>query len=196
MAAARLHVNAGTDEFGGDHDLFEIIKERSYRKGRFILSSGAESDHYFDLKPTMMDPHGNTLAAEAFLRRTTPEGVDYVGGLEMGAVPIVGAVSVLAYLRNIPLRTYFVRKAAKGHGTQKTIEGLTENESLVGRRVWVVDDVATKGNSIMQAVRAVRDQGADVDTALVLLDREEGAEELLKAGGVRLLSVFQWRQFI
>jgi len=195
MAVARLQPATSTDDTGGDEDLFAVIKARSFRKGHHILSSGDVSDHYFDLKTTMMSPRGATLWAEAFLRRVEP-AVDYIGGLEMGAVPIVGSIAVLADLRRLPLRTFFVRKKAKGHGTEKLIEGLTTDETLQGKRVWVVDDVATKGASLMQAVDAVRGEGAAVDTALVLLDREEGAEELLRQNGVRLVSIFRGREFL
>jgi orotate phosphoribosyltransferase len=196
MALAQRQPAAATSELGEDGELFEFIRLRSFRTGDFTLSSGVKSDHYFDLKPTMMSSHGNTLAAEAFLRHIAGTGVDYVGGLEMGAVPIVGGLAVLAHLRGVPISTFFVRKAPKGHGTKKLIEGLTDEETLGGKRVLVVDDVATKGHSLMQAVSAVREQGAVVDTALVLLDREEGAEALLRGHGVRLVSVFRGHQFL
>ncbi len=196
MALAQLQPMSQLDDSGEDQELFEIIKERSFRRGTFKLFSGAISDHYFDMKPTMMSPRGNTLAAEAFLRRVKGSGVDYIGGLEMGAVPIIGGAAVLANLNGHPIGTFFVRKEAKGHGTKKLVEGLTENETLRGKRVCVVDDVATTGISLMKAVKAARDEGAHVETALVLVDREEGGEALLRENGVTLESVFRWRDFM
>ena len=192
MSAVRpLDSTTDSDGLGVDDELFEIIKARSFRRGRFILSSGAESDHYFDLKPTMMSPRGAAVAAEAFLNRIEAAEVEFVGGLEMGAVPIIGAAAAMSCLQGRPIQTFFVRKKLKEHGTQKLIEGLTLEESLAGKRVLVVDDVATKGGAIMQAVEAVRAEGGIVDTALVLLDREEGAEAFLKEQGIRLTSVLR-----
>ncbi len=196
MTVARLQPAATLGDAQGDDALFELIKARSFRRGHFVLSSGLTSDHYFDLKPTMMSPTGAALSAKAFLDRALAGGAEYIGGLEMGAVPIIGAVAALSAVGNRPLQTFFVRKAPKGHGTQKLIEGLTDEESLAGKRVWVVDDVATKGGSLMQAIEAARDQGGVVDSALVLLDREQGAEALLKDHGVRLMSVFRAGRFL
>lgn len=186
--------DSGTSDV--DLQLLDIVKERSFRKGSYKLSSGAVSDHYFDLKATMMSPRGARLAAEAFLNRVRAAGVDLFGGLEMGAVPILGAAAAVADLQQMKIQTFFVRKAAKGHGTQKTIEGLSDEETLNNKRVWVVDDVATKGGSLMQAVQAVRRAGAEVDTALVLLDREEGAEAYLNERGIRLVAVLRASQFV
>lgn len=196
MAVARLQTAAATHESPGDDALFELIKERSFRRGHFVLSSGLTSDHYFDLKPTMMSPKGAELSAKAFLDRALASGAEYIGGLEMGAVPIIGAVAALSSVENRPLQTFFVRKAPKGHGTKKLIEGLTDEETLAGKRVLVVDDVATKGGSLMQAIEAVREQGGLVDSALVLLDREEGAEAFLRGHGVGLISIFRASRFL
>jgi orotate phosphoribosyltransferase len=195
MAAARLQ-RAATDDSGWQTSLFEIIKERSFRQGRFTLASGAESDLYFNLKPTMMDPLGAYLAAKAFSEIIHAERVDYVGGLEMGAVPIIGALAAISATEGRPIRTFFVRKAPKEHGTKEKVEGLAPSESLQGKRVLVLDDVATSGGSIMKAIDAARSAGATVDVALVLVDRDEGAKKRLADQGIRLLSVFQAQQFL
>jgi len=176
-------------------ELLALIRERSYRRGKFKLASGAESDRYFNLKPTMMDPKGAYLAARTFIDRILPENVDYVGGLEMGAVPVIGALAAVSQSEGRPIRTFFVRKAAKDHGTQQVLEGMGPGESLAGRRVMALDDVATSGGSILKAVEAARAAGAVVDVALVLLDREEGATENLAREGIRLLSVLKASQF-
>ena len=123
-------------------------------------------------------------------------GAEYLGGLALGAVPLIGGVAVLGHLEKRPVKTLFVRKAAKEHGTKEQVEGLAPDDSLAGKRVLVVDDVATKGGSIMQAVGAVRQAGAVVDTALVLVDREEGASQLLQQNGVRLTSVLRASDFL
>jgi len=181
---------------GGDEaELLEIIKRRSFRRGSFTLSSGRESSLYFNLKPTMMHPRGAYLCALAFLKRIRAENVGYVGGLEMGAVPVIGSLAALSEAEGRPVHTFFVRKAAKAHGTREVIEGLGPEESLAGKRVLILDDVATTGNAILQAVAAARSAQALVDLALVLIDREEGAAEALKREGIRLLSVFAARDF-
>lgn len=174
---------------GGEGELLELIRQRSMRRGRFTLASGRESDLYLNLKPTMMDPRGARLAAEALLERV-PAGVDYVGGLEMGAVPAIASMAALSDVQGRPLKTFFVRKAAKDHGTRELVEGLAAGESLEGKRVLVIDDVATSGGSLLKAVDVAREVGALVEHALVLIDREEGAREALAAHGIALGAVF------
>lgn len=179
-----------------ERDLFELIRERSFRHGKFRLASGRESELYFNLKPTMMAPKGALLSARALLARIWPENVDYVGGLEMGAVPVIAALAAISEADGRPVKTFFVRKQPKGHGTMDMIEGLAPNEALTKARVMVIDDVATSGGSILKAVDEVRAAGADVNGALVLIDREEGASEALTAQNIRLLSVFRGKEFL
>ncbi len=193
-AAAQLRAQEGGS--GHDPELFELVRTRSFRHGKFRLASGRESELYFNLKPTMMWPKGALLCARAFLDRIHPEGVDYVGGLEMGAVPIIGALAAVGEAEGRPVKTFFVRKQAKGHGTRELVEGLGPDESLHGRRAMVLDDVATSGGSILKAVEAARSVGAVVDSALVVVDREEGAAEFLAPHGIRLLSVFKGAEFL
>jgi orotate phosphoribosyltransferase len=191
-AVARTH-DAGAR--GDESELRDLIRARSLRFGKFKLSSGVESDLYLNLKPTMMDPRGAHLSARAFLARILPEKVDYVGGPAMGAVPVISAVAAISDAAGTPMRTFFVRNEAKQHGTRDVVEGLGPTETLQGARVLIADDVATTGGSIMKAVVAARDAGAIVEVALVLVDREEGAEQNLAAEGIRLLSVFKSDEF-
>ncbi len=193
-AAAQLRVSPGGS--GGEPELFELIRTRSFRRGKFTLASGRESELYFNLKPTMMWPKGALLAARAFLDRIHAEGVEYVGGLEMGAVPLIGALAAVGEAEGRPVKTFFVRKAKKEYGAQQQVEGLAADESLEGKRVMVLDDVATTGGSIVKAIDAARASGAVVETALVVVDRDEGASEALAEHGVRLLSVFKGPEFL
>lgn len=179
-----------------ERELFEIIRIRSFRRGKFRLVSGRQSELYFNLKPTMMSPQGALLSARALLARIWPENVDYVGGLEMGAVPVIAALAALSAVEGRPVKTFFVRKQAKGHGTMDMIEGLASGETLAGARVMAIDDVATSGGSILKSVEVARAAGAQVDLALVLIDREEGAAQALAAQNIRLLSVFKGREFL
>ncbi|MGQ0531615.1 MAG: orotate phosphoribosyltransferase [Caulobacteraceae bacterium] len=176
--------------------LFEIVRERSFKKGSFKLSSGQISNVYFNLKPTMMVPEGAFLCAKAFFNLITKTGARVAGGLEMGAVPIISNVALLSHLEKDPIRTFFVRKEPKAHGTGETIEGTLRPEELTGQLVVIADDVTTSGKSVMKAVDAVRQAGAMVEVAISLVDRDEGAEALLAKNGVRLISVFHSHEFL
>jgi orotate phosphoribosyltransferase len=173
----------------GESELLEIIRRRSIRIGKFTLASGRESDLYLNLKPTMMDPRGAHLCAKAFLARL-PAGTEYVGGIAVGAIPVIAALAAVSDIEGKPVRTFFVRPAAKDHGTRELVEGLMGGESLAGKRVLVTDDVATTGGSVIQAIEAARAAGAIVEDALVIVDRQEGGAENLAKLGVKLQSVF------
>jgi orotate phosphoribosyltransferase len=167
--------------------LIEIIRRRSFReRGAFKLASGRTSTIYFNLKPTMLDPEGARLIGAAIAERTAALGADIVGGLEMGAVPLVSATAAMSAVVGNPVRAIFVRKAAKEHGTQSLIEGLAEGESLAGRQVVVVEDVTTTGGSALRAVAALREAGATVEHVITVVDREEGAGEAFAAEGISL----------
>ncbi len=179
-----------------ERELIEVIKQRSYRRGKFKLASGAESEFYFNLKPTMMSPQGAYLCAMGLLEKIRPEKIDYVGGLEMGAVPVIASLAALSHVEGQPVKTFFVRKAPKDHGTKDLVEGLSPNETLTDQYVMIVDDVATSGGSIIKAADVARAAGAVVESALVIVDREEGATDALAKAGIRLLSVLKKSDFL
>ena len=173
-----------------------IIARRSFReKGAFKLASGRISTIYFNLKPTMLDPDGARLIGAALAEKAAEFRVDYVGGLEMGAVPLVAAAAAMSAVAGRPVRAVFVRKAAKEHGTQSLIEGLAEGESLAGKSVVVVEDVTTTGGSALKAIAALRGAGASVKDVVTVIDREEGASETFAAEGVRLHTLFRKSEF-
>jgi orotate phosphoribosyltransferase len=164
--------------------LADIIFRRSFGRGEITLASGRKSDFYFNLKPTMLDPEGAALLAELTLDALANDNADYVGGLEMGAVPIAGAIAQLSYLKGKPLPAIFVRKKPKEHGAKLAVEGLAKGETLAGKRVVVVEDVTTTGGSALKAVEAVRDAGGEVALVFTMVDREEGADEAFKETGL------------
>ena len=172
------------------NELRDIIRVRSFKTGKFTLSSGQESNLYFNMKPTMMDAHGAVLAARAFIALMDLTDAEYVSGLEMGAVPVIGAMAAVGGLIGRPVKTTFVRKRLKEHGTKEMIEGLGPGESLEGKNVFVVDDVATSGKSILQAIDEVRRSGGIVTDAAALVNRHEGGDRLMQDHGVRLHQVF------
>jgi orotate phosphoribosyltransferase len=172
--------------------LFELLKTRSFRRGRVVLASGRESDYYFDTKPTMLHPEGAALLAELILHELQGVEADCVGGLEMGAVPLIAPVAMRSLDLGRPLPGFFVRKAAKDHGTKQRIEGL----DVQGRTAIILEDVTTTGGSAMQAVEVVNAAGGKVALVLSILDRGEGAAELYAAAGVPFKSLFRAEEFL
>ena len=176
--------------------LADIIYARSFGRGRITLASGKESDFYFDLKPSMLHPEGASLMAKALLRLIGEVGAEYVGGLEMGAVPITGAICQHSHDSGAPVAGFFVRKQAKGHGAKKLIEGLAEGETLAGKRVVVVEDVTTTGESAFKAVEPCREAGAEVVLVVTVVDREDGAKEFFASKGVSFAALFVASEFL
>src|SRR5579871_3192531 len=142
--------------------LQRIIAHRSFGRGEVTLASGRKSDFYFNLKPTMLNPEGAALLAELTFDALKDGKYDYIGGLEMGAVPLAGAVAQISWLKGHPIAAFFVRKKPKEHGAKLAVEGLARNESLQGKRVVIVEDVTTTGESALKAVDAVRAAGGEV----------------------------------
>jgi len=173
----------------------QLIKDKSFSEGAYVLTSGKASNYYLDLKPTLFSPDGANGVAELALNELENTWVDHVGGLATGAIPLVSAIVMLSYQFGSPVPGFFVREQPKGHGTKKLIEGLAEGESLQGKRVIIVDDVTTYGGSAMKAIDAVRKAGAEVILALSVVDREEGAEDLFRQQAVPFKWLFRASDF-
>jgi orotate phosphoribosyltransferase len=178
------------------HTLMRLIRERSFGRGRIKLASGRESDFYFDLRPTTLHPAGATCIGELIVDALAGIDADYVGGLEMGAVPIATAVAVASHARGRNLQAFFVRKKPKEHGEKKLVEGLPKGETLRGRNVVVVEDVTTTGGSALQAARALREEGANVVQVLTIVDRLEGAAENFAAEELPFRALFTAEDFL
>lgn len=177
--------------------LRDVVAERSLLKGTEVrLASGARSSFYFDMKRSTFDPEGANLISELMLEKLAGREIDYVGGLEMGAVPIVACLCQASFGRRpAPLRGFFVRKQAKEHGTRRLIEGLLADETLSGKRVALIEDVTTTGDSAFKAVQAAREEGAVCELVLTIVDRKEGAEANLAAKGLKLLPLLTRADF-
>ena len=173
-----------------------IIKSKSFSRGRFQLSSGKQSDFYLDMKPTMLDPEGADALAQMVLDRLKDMKVDCIGGLEVGAIPIVSTIAMLSQQQGTPLPGFFVRKELKDHGTKQLLEGLASGESLEGKSVVILDDVTTSGRSSMAAVKAARDEGARVVLVLAIVDREEGAAGFYRENDVPFAALFAASEFM
>ena len=185
-------MNQRNDTLELRNKLFMLLKQRAFRRGRFILASGKESDHYFDMKPAMLDPDGAALLSELILRELEGIKADCVGGIEMGAVPLIAPVAMRSPAFGRHLQGFFVRKTVKDHGTQKRVDGA----DIAGKTVAILEDVTTTGGSSLDAVNAVREAGAEVSIVLSILDRGEGAAELYASAGVPFKSLFRAEEFL
>ena len=171
--------------------LFALLKEKAFRRSRVVLASGRESDFYFDMKPAMLDPDGAALMAELILQQLHGVKADCIGGLEMGAVPLIAPVAMRSpdFGRRMP--GFFVRKAVKDHGTKKRVDGTD-----IAKTVIILEDVTTTGASAMDAVKAVTEAGAKVALVLSILDRGEGAADLYAKAGIPFTSLFRAEEFL
>jgi orotate phosphoribosyltransferase len=175
------------DKTSGTPDrLLALLRERCYRSGAVTLSSGKSSDFYCDGKMVALMGEGAHLIGEVFCDALADQEFDAIGGLAVGAVPLVTSAVVSCYQHGRPVEGLFVRSDAKGHGTRKRVEG----KLRPGDRVVIIDDAATTGNSLMRAVRAVEEEGATVVLVLVLVDRREGAETFFREHGYPFRSIF------
>jgi orotate phosphoribosyltransferase len=169
------------------HELLRLLARKSFKLGQFKLSSGGASDYYIDCRLTTLDARGAQLTGQVFLDEIRARGWNAraIGGLTMGADPIVVAVAVTSGT----IHGFLVRKSEKQHGTGQRIEGFREK----GARVVIVDDVCTTGASTVQAVEAAREFGFEVAGVLCLVEREEaqGRPNVEKAAApASFLSIF------
>lgn len=196
MSPPVTQLDTDPDGSVGRQRLFEIIRTRSFGRGEVRLASGRVSDFYFDLKPTMLDPEGAFLIARFMYAAVREIGADCVGGLEMGAVPITGAVGLFSHLVGEPLRGIFVRKIVKEHGSKRRIEGLAPGETLDGRRLVVLEDVTTTGESALAAADVLLEAGANVAGVVSIVDRGEGATQTFDARDIPFRALFSAGEFL
>jgi orotate phosphoribosyltransferase len=174
--------------------LYDIVVKQSFQTGDFILSSGASSNFLFEMRQTTMLAEGAALIAEIVLEYMQRYDIHCLGGLAEGAVPIGQSVLMLGHAKQYPIHHFFVRKEAKKHGALELINGYPLDES----EVLVVDDVATTGSSIKTAIEYLQKEHPScvVKRALVIVDRQEGADEMLLAKrNVHLVSLFKKSDF-
>lgn len=151
--------------------LLAMLADKSFRLGEFKLSGGGTSDYYIDCRLTTLDGRGALLTGQTVLQEIQKQGwqIDAIGGLTLGADPIVVATSVISAQYGETLHGFLVRKAEKGHGTGQRIEGFREKLA----RVVIVDDVCTTGASTVQAIEAAREHGFEIVGVMCLVDRQQ-----------------------
>ena len=170
--------------------LKEILLEKSYRKGTFTLTSGKTSDFYVDGKQTTLSAEGAYLCGKLLfnLIRETSSEIKAVGGMTLGADPLVTAVSLVSFLEKEPIPAFIVRKEAKGHGTENYIEGLKNMKP--GCTVALVEDVVTTGGTLLKVIDRVEAAGFSVGLVVTIVERQEGGTETLAKQGYPLRALF------
>lgn len=169
--------------------LAELVAALAVVRGRVTLASGRESDYYVDMRRATLHHEAGPLIGHVMLDLLDEHGfgageVDAVGGLTLGADPVAAAIMHAAASRGLAIDAFVVRKEAKSHGMQRRIEG----PDVAGRRVVAVEDTSTTGGSVLQAVAALREAGAEVVACAVVVDRATGAREAVEAAGLPYLS--------
>ena len=175
-------------------DLRDLMQKYCFEYGDFTLSSGRTSKYYYDGKRATLSPVAARMIGGILAEVILPLGVEAVGGLEIGSVPISSAVgqAALEFGRELPL--FIVRKKPKSHGTRDLVaRAFVEDDDLLreGRQVAIVDDVITGGGSVQKAIDAVEAQGCKVVLVVVLVERHEGGGDALRERGYDVLSIFR-----
>ncbi len=165
--------------------LREQIRSKAVVHGRVVLSSGREADYYIDLRRVTLDGEAAPLVGQIMLEATADLDYQAVGGLTLGADPVATAMLHAAAANGRHLDAFVVRKAEKAHGLQRRIEG----PDVTGRRVLAVEDTSTTGGSVLTAVEALREAGADVVGVAVIVER--GAEPAISQAGLPYRTAFR-----
>ena len=165
-------------------ELLRVIRDKAVVRGDFVLSSGQRADWYIDLRRVLLSGASAALAGRVMLAVTADLGYDAVGGLTLGADPLAAAMMHAAFVQAKNLDAFVVRKSEKAHGLQRRIEG----PDVAGRRVLAVEDTSTTGASVLTAVDALRDAGAEVVGVAVLVDR--GARAAVTARGLEFRAAY------
>lgn len=165
--------------------LLDLIKDQAVVHGRVTLSSGREADYYVDLRRVTLAAAAAPLVGRVMLEATKEIQYDAVGGLTLGADPVATAMLHAAAASGRDLDAFVVRKEGKSHGLQRRIEG----PDVAGRRVLAVEDTSTTGSSVLAAVEALREAGAEVVGCAVIVDR--GARDAVVAAGLRYIAAYE-----
>jgi len=187
-----VHLELRSDERW--KDLVQYVKTLSYMRADdepFTLASGRESPHFFDMKPLMMHPEGSVLLGELLNSRLDAYNPDFVGGLELGAVPLTAIAITTGGTDNKRLG-FMVRKEPKGRGGRKTLNppGIEGSGIMGGGKIVVLEDVTTTGGSSLKAVEQLRQSTpCEIVAVLAILDREEGGAEAFEAAGITFESL-------
>jgi orotate phosphoribosyltransferase len=166
--------------------LRQMLLERSMRFGEFVLSSGATSNYYIDVRKTSLHPEGLRMIARLFVEMLQADNVTAVGGLTLGADPLVAGVMLRSAEMGKPIEGFLVRRTTKDHGLRGQVEG-----NLAGhKRVAILDDVITSGESALIAAEAAESYKAEIVRVLAVVDREQGAGQIFQQRGYPFTALF------
>lgn len=172
--------------------LLEILRQDAFFKEKITLSSGKMSDFYIDARRVTLSAEGAYLCAKIILDVLKDEKIDAIGGPTLGADPLLGAIGTLSFQSGNPINTFIIRKAPKPYGKQQQIEGpLLRLDS----RVVLIDDVATTGKSFVESIEVLKKMGIKPLKAVCIVDRKEGAGQILSRHGCPLISIFDLSNF-
>jgi len=174
--------------------LAKLLLQLSYKEGDFTLTSGKKSEYYFDCKQTALHAEGGYLIGRLFFEMLKDVDLHGVGGMTLGADPLITGVTVVSHLEGRPLPGFIIRKKSKGHGTDQYLEGLANFTE--GDKVVLLEDVCTTGGTLITAAERVRDAGLEIVGVLAVLDREEGGREKLKEAGLELNAIFTRQELL
>lgn len=174
--------------------LAELLLEKSYKEGNFVLASGKRSEYYFDCRQTALHPEGAWLIGSLFFDLIKELPISGIGGMTLGSDPLITATSIISYEKGHPLNGFIVRKESKGHGTNQYIEGLANFTS--GDQVVLLEDVVTTGGSILTACERAEAVGLKIIQICSVLDRNEGGSEKLAVAGYKLKSLFSRKELL
>ena len=171
--------------------LLNLLKENAYKKGEFTLSSGEKSEHYVNCKPVTLSCEGNALLSHLMIKHVESDAVA-VGGLTLGADPLVCGVAQKAYYSGKHIDALIVRRNPKGHGTKEVIEG---HKPPKGSVVTVLEDVTTTGSSAIKAVNCLRDAGYIVNRVVAIVDRQEN-HRVWENNEIEFISLFKLQDLV
>jgi orotate phosphoribosyltransferase len=173
--------------------LFDILKTKGFFRGKFILSSGKESDFYLDARLVTLSAAGAYLTGRIMLDMVKNDVIDAIGGPTLGADPMVGAIASLSHQSGRPIDTFIIRKQPKAHGKQQQLEGPALKE---GASVVIIDDVATTGKAFVESIEVLQKLNIKIKKAICVIDRGEGAKEALAKYNVPMESIFTIAEFL
>ena len=174
-------------------ELFHLLKTQAFSFGKFILSSGKESNFYLDARIVTLSAPGAYLTARVILDMVKDDSLDAIGGPTLGADPMVGALASLSHQAGRPMNTFIIRKQPKAHGKQQQVEGPWLKE---GGSVVIIDDVATTGKAFVESIEVLQKMNINIKKAICVIDRNEGAREALAKYNVPLKSIFTISEFL
>ncbi len=174
--------------------LAKILFERSYKEGDFTLSSGRKSSYYFDCRQTALHPEGSWLLGTLFNKMLSSFNISAVGGMTLGADPLISATTVISHEIGKPLSGLIVRKEAKNHGTEAYVEGLMNVKP--GDQVAMLEDVVTTGGSLLKSCERIKAIGLSIVVLCAVLDREEGGKEIIHNSGYEFFSLFTRKELV